>query len=229
MPMIIKPLPSICWGEVNIETPPWLTTGTTSLIPKSTETTLPNKYRPICCLPTTYKLLTAIIADAIYEHLERWQYLEEEQKGCRRQRQGTKHQLLINNSILEDCKRRARNLSMAWVDYKKAYDSVPHSWIIRCLDMYKINPVIKEFLKSQMQKWTMNIKLKHTEGEIQLPEVKVKRGIFQGDSLSPLLFCLAIDPLSKLIKKESIGYSLGKSMKKSDKMKDLISHLLFAG
>ena len=163
----------------SIETPPWLTTGTTSLIPKSTETTLPNKYRPICCLPTTYKLLTAIIADAMYEHLEKWQYLEEEQKGCRRQRQGTKHQLLINNSILEDCKRRARNLSMAWVDYKKAYDSVPHSWIIRCLDMYKINPAIKEFLKSQMQKWTMNIKLKHTEGEIHMPDVKIKRGNFK--------------------------------------------------
>ena len=211
----------------NLETPTWLTTGTTSLLPKSPETTLPNKYRPICCLPTTYKLLTAIIADTIYEHLERWRYLEEEQKGCRRQRQGTKHQLLINNSILEDCRRRARNLSMAWVDYKKAYDSVPHSWIIRCLDIYTINPAIKEFLKTQMQKWTMNITLKHAEGEILLPDVKVKRGIFQGDSLSPLLFCIAIDPLSKLIKKESIGYSLGKSRKKSEKLKDLISHLLF--
>ena len=119
-----------------------------------------------------------MIADAIYEHLERWQYLEEEQKGCIRQRQGTKHQLLINKSILEDCKRR-ENLSMAWVDYKKAYDSVPHSWIIRCLDIYKIDPAIKEFLKTQMQKWTMDITLKHNEGEIHLPDVKVKRGIFQ--------------------------------------------------
>ena len=211
----------------NIETPSWLTKGMTSLLPKSKDTMLPNKYRPICCLPTTYKLLTGMIADAIYEHLERWQYLEEEQKGCIRQRQGTKHQLLINKSILEDCKRRARNLSMAWVDYKKAYDSVPHSWIIRCLDIYKIDPAIKEFLKTQMQKWTMDITLKHNEGEIHLPDVKVKRGIFQGDSLSPLLFCIAIDPLSKLIKKENIGYSLGKSRKRSDKIKDLISHLLF--
>ena len=211
----------------NLQTPQWLTTGTTSLLPKSKDTHLPNKYRPICCLPTTYKLLTGIISDAIYQHLDTQQFLEEEQKGCRRQRQGTKHQLLINNSILEDCKRRARNLSMAWVDYKKAYDSVPHSWIIRCLDIYKISPPIKEFLKSQMQRWTMNITLRHTKGEIHLPDVKVKRGIFQGDSLSPLLFCIAIDPLSKLIKKESIGYSLSKSRKKEDKVKDLISHLLF--
>ena len=116
---------------------------------------------------------------------------------------------------------------MAWVDYKKAYDSVPHSWIIRCLDIYKISPPIKEFLKKQMQRWKMNITLRHTEGEIHLPNVKVKRGIFQGDSLSPLLFCLAIDPLSKLIKKEQIGYSLSKSRKKDDKIKDQISHLLF--
>ena len=211
----------------NLETPQWLTTGTTSLLPKSKETELPNKYRPICCLPTTYKLLTGIISDAIYHHLDTQQLLEEEQKGCRRYRQGTKHQLLINSCILEDCKRRSRNLSMAWVDYKKAYDSVPHSWIIRCLDIYKISPPIKEFLKSQMQKWTMNITLRHTNGEIYLPDVKVKRGIFQGDSLSPLLFCIAIDPLSKLIKKESIGYSLNKSRKREDKVNDLISHLLF--
>ena len=126
----------------NQETPAWLTTGTTSLLPKSKETTLPNKYRPICCLPTTYKLLTGLIADSVYEHLDSYNFLEEEQKGCRRRRQGTKHQLLINKSILEDCKRRARNLHMAWIDYKKAYDSVPHSWIVRCLDLYKIRSTL---------------------------------------------------------------------------------------
>ena len=77
-----------------------------------------------------------------------------------------------------------------------------------------------------MQKWTKNITLNHTEGEILFSDVKVKRGICQGDNLSLLLFCLAMDPLSKPTK-ESIGYSLGKSRKKSEKMKDLISHLLF--
>ena len=211
----------------NTETPIWFTTGKTSLLPKTTETTNPRKYRPICCLPTSYKLLTGIISDKIYEHLDNNQMLEEEQKGCRRRRQGTKHQLLINNCVLEDCKRRARNLSMAWIDYQKAYDSVPHSWISRCLDLYKINPKVTEFLKNVMQRWTMDMTLRHSKGEINLPNVKVRRGIFQGDSLSPLIFCIAVDPLSKLIKKEKIGYSLSKSRKKEDKTQDQLSHLLY--
>ena len=50
-------------------TPDWLTTGQTKLLPKSQETERPNKYRPICCLSTTYKLLTGLISDAIYCHL----------------------------------------------------------------------------------------------------------------------------------------------------------------
>ena len=129
--------------------------------------------------------------------------------------------------ILEDCKARGRDLSMAWIDYKKAYDSVPHSWLIRCLDLYKINAPIKNFLATQMKKWKMNITLKHANGDMQIPDVKIRRGIFQGDSLSPLLFCIAIDPLSKIIKKENIGYSLSRSRKKTDQAMELISHLLF--
>ena len=29
------------------------------------------------------------------------------------------------------------DLSMAWIDYKKAYDMVPHSWILKCLEMVR--------------------------------------------------------------------------------------------
>ena len=42
---------------------------------------------------------------------------------------GVKDQLLINKAILKDCKKRHTNLAMAWIDYRKAYDMLPHSWI----------------------------------------------------------------------------------------------------
>ena len=49
---------------------------------------------------------------------------------------------MINNAILENCKKRKKNMSTAWIDYKKAFDSVSHSWILKCLQMYKIHPVL---------------------------------------------------------------------------------------
>ena len=210
------------------ESPPWLTEGETTLIPKNEETHKPNKYRPICCLSTTYKLSTGLIADDIYEHLISKEMLESQQKGCRRKCLGTKDQLLINKTILEDCRKRCRNLSMAWIDYMKAYDNVPHTWILQSLKLYKVNPKVITLIEKQMQTWRTTISLHHNKGSIVMPDVKIRKGIFQGDSLSPLLFCLAIDPLSKILNEHNSnkkGYNLSQERRKSEDK--YINHLLF--
>jgi hypothetical protein len=36
---------------------------------------------------------------------------------------------MISKAIYEDFSRMSRNLSIAWIDYQKAFDSVPHSWV----------------------------------------------------------------------------------------------------
>ena len=38
--------------------------------------------------------------------------------------------------------------------------------------------------------------------------VKIKRGIFQGDSFSPLLFCLALMPLTSELATSGYGYKI---------------------
>jgi len=109
--------------------PVWLTEGTTYLLSKSEDTKTPNNYRPITCLTITYKILTSIITERMYTFLEHNSILPQEQKGCKRNSYGCKDQLLINKMILENCKKKNRNLSTAWIDYRKAFDSVPHDWI----------------------------------------------------------------------------------------------------
>ena len=52
------------------------------------------------------------------------------QRGCKRDSYGFKDQFLINKMIIEYCKSKLRNMSTAWVDHTKAFNSVPHSWII---------------------------------------------------------------------------------------------------
>ena len=85
-----------------------------------------------------WKLFTSIISECLYKGLDEGNIIPNEQKGCKRNSRGTKDQLLIDKAVLKDCKRRSTNLAMAWIDYRKAYDMIPHSWIEKCLEMFGI-------------------------------------------------------------------------------------------
>ena len=50
--------------------------------------------------------------------------------GVRKGSRGTNGLLYIDRAVIKEVKSRNKNLEMAWIDYKKAYDMVPHSRII---------------------------------------------------------------------------------------------------
>ena len=113
------------------DVPGWLVEGRTILVMKDSKNgTEVGNYRPTACLNLIWKLLTWSTSDMTYDHLEKNRLLPEEQKGSRRKCKGTKDQFAIDRCILPNCRKRKTNLSMVWVDYRKAYHMVPHSWII---------------------------------------------------------------------------------------------------
>ena len=71
----------------------------------------------------------------------------DEQKGRRRQSRGTKDQLMIDKMIMKNCKRRMKNLSVAWIDYEKAYELVPHTWILQYLKILKVTDNISNVIE----------------------------------------------------------------------------------
>ena len=105
---------------------------------------------------------------------------------------------------------------MAWIDYKKAYDMVPHSWIINRLKRYKISDEVKNFIDTTMKTWRVEL----TAGGRRLVKAKIKRGIFQGDAQSPLLFIIAMMPLNRILRKCTAGYKLSRSQEK-------VNHLMY--
>ena len=109
-------------------------------------------FRPITCPLLMWKLLTGIISEDMYCFMENENLLPEEQKGCKRKSRGTKDQLLIAKTILKDCRKRRTNPAMALIDYRKAHDFVPHSWILECLNMLGIADNVRSFLKKSMKK-----------------------------------------------------------------------------
>ena len=68
------------------------------------------------------------------------------------------------------------------IDYKKAYDMVPYSWIIECLDLIGVADNVKSLLVNSMEKWKIMLYSRNSE----LYEVEIKPGIFQGDSSTSL-------------------------------------------
>ena len=103
-----------------------------SIIPKDpNKCNIPSYYRPVTCLPTMYKAMTAV-------GTEGWA------RRC--------SQLLTDNSV-RDCRNHMENLMMGWMNYRKAYDMVPHTWIQEALGMMEIAGNISEFMLDSMQKW----------------------------------------------------------------------------
>ena len=69
-----------------------------------------------------------------------------------------------------------------------------------------------------MTTWKTNLCLNYTEGNIICENLDINSGIFQGDSLSPLLFWLALTPLLYELNDTGYGYKIGG---------EKINHLLY--
>ncbi|XP_044760829.1 uncharacterized protein LOC123318276 [Coccinella septempunctata] len=202
--------------------PKFFTQGVTYLLPKGENKQDPAQYRPITCLPTLFKILTALITEKITNHLKVNHLMTEEQKGSRRGVLGCKEQLVVDEVVLEHIRRSNRNAYMAFIDYKKAFDSVPHSWLIHALKIHKVSPDIVSFLETSMRQWSTVLTLHTTEQIIQSKEIPIRRGIFQGDPLSAPWFCLALNPLSSTIVRMGHGIKI-----KTEQNTFNLTHLFF--
>ena len=95
-----------------------------------------------------------------------------------------KQTLLYNDlHILKEAKKRQKNVTIAWIESKKANYIVQQTWIIDCLKMYKISDKIINFIMNAVENWRAEL----TSERHTLEEERIKSGIFQGESLPPIL------------------------------------------
>ena len=59
-----------------------------------------------------------------------------------------------------------------------------------------------------MNNWKTTMTLSYNDGCIITDQIKIQRGVFQGDSFSPLLFCLALVPLTSELATSGYGYKI---------------------
>ena len=103
---------------------------------------------------------------------------------------------------------------MAWIDYKKAYDMILHSWILESLELVQVSENIVEFIRKSMKDYNTDL----TSCGEYLANIDIRRVIFQGDSFSPLLFVLYMIALTQILRKVKSGYTL----KNGEKLNNLL-------
>jgi len=137
-----------------------------------------------------YKLTTKCVKEVMQLEVERRGLLAENQLGTVRRVQGAKEQALLNIAINKEY---GNKLKVTWIDVKKAFDSVEHTYLLKCIKKLNFPAWIQTFLCSIVSRWNLEVRA----GSEVILDKRVERGILQGDSLSPLLFVLCIDPLSR--------------------------------
>ena len=197
----------------------WYCRGRTVLIEKLGEWSKENQ-RPITCLNTHYKWLTSILLIFQNSHLSKYNLMQIDQRGSKEGTSGTVNNLLIDDMVSRDVALRRRNIFYYWIDVKKAFDSVSHSWVSKMYKIHRVPTKLSKMVENIIKKWNLVLVIPVKDGYVQTESIKLTNGILQGDSLCPSLYTLSKNVISWLIRSFE-GYMLSKPICKK------VTHLLF--
>ena len=208
--------------ELPDEIPDWLTHGRTVLLPKTEDLSNERNYRPITCLNTCYKVFTGMIGNYMKEHAERNNIWGRSQLETCSGVLVTVDQLIIDNAIMDEVRNQQRNLAVAFYDYQKAYDMVRHDWMIRVYQWMGVPEKVVNVIVKLMEGWKTRLEVTEDGKVLASRKINIRKGFLQGDSYSPVGFCLTELPISMLIE-ETDGYTMGQR----DKERVKRTHSLF--
>ena len=122
--------------------------------------------------------------------------LQCDQRGGRKGTWGVVDNVMIDAMVLEECRMRKKNLSCTWVDVATAYDSVSHNWLLKTLELHRIPLAITNTIRKLSTQWKTKLRVRTQSGVELTDPIQFKRGIYQGETLFPLLFIMCFNPMS---------------------------------
>ena len=89
-----------------------------------------------------------------------------------------------------------RNLSMGWVDAKKAYDSTDHGWVKAMMLMYRFPTWLCRAIQNLSRSWSTRIVTTTRKGREVSDTTRFRKGLPPGDALYPRLFTVCLNPIA---------------------------------
>jgi len=191
----------ILQGQGKINTP--LCEGRVVLIPKGNQPNHPSAARPITCLNISLKCLNATMASVIEPAITR--KLPPEQNAVKKGCWGVTEARAIDGMITH-ASSRSKKPMCAWIDFSKAFDSISHEYIRRLLAHINIPEIIRKTYSDFLKLCSVRYEVRNGFEVTKSVPLDIKRGVPQGDTLSPMIFCLAVSPISNALNQQMIGY-----------------------
>ena len=126
-----------------------------------------------------------------------------------KQNKSTSDNYTVLKEIYKDAKQKKKEVHAIYIDISKVFDSIQHWHIEEVLKYYKINPKLIAAIMNLLENRRARLKINSQVTEW----FKVTQGTPQGDSISPLLFLMCINPIIKYINQKGKGYKLNKWVK----------------
>ena len=91
------------------------------------------------------------------QHLEHYGLMAFQQRGAKSGCFRTMDNSLIDTAVMLDCQRGKQDLSMTWIDVRKAYDSVDNDWLCAMTDVHRLPIWLSEVIRKLCASWNTRV------------------------------------------------------------------------
>ena len=191
-----------------------------ALIPKVESLQRLNDFRPISLVGSMYKILAKVLANRLRSIIG--SVISDSQSSFVKGQQ-ILDGILVANEVVDDARRCKKELLLFKVDFEKPYDSIDWSYLDEVMCKMGFPVLWQKWIKECIGTATASVLVNGSPAD----EFPMKRGLRQGDPLSPFLFLLAAEGFNILMNSLSDthhfhGYKVGSPVP------TVVSHLQFA-